>query len=85
MKYNYDEINKLVKNINDFQKLSNTTDNTLKLKYIKFIRIKQKIKELYDKKLEYVKEQRYTDACNIRDKERKLIIKLLKPFNIKES
>ena len=78
MMWNYEVIMECVKNIDDFQKLTKLSGDLLKIKYIKYSRLVQKISVIHNEKLKYVKAQDFLNACEARDKERPLLIELSK-------
>ena len=85
MMWNYEVIMECVKNIDDFQKLTKLSGDLLKIKYIKYSRLVEKVTIIHTEKLKHVKAQNYLGASDARDKERPLLIELAKLLNIEKN
>jgi hypothetical protein len=76
----YQHIKILARNLGEFEKLTETSGEMAKVKYIKYVRMRSRVFQFYRKKQEYVKSQDYEKACNMRDEEVRMTKMILEEF-----
>jgi len=85
MKYNYNIIIDCLKSFEDFKKITHTSGELAKIKFIKYNRISHLLIDYRNEKDKHIRNQNYEYASLYRDKEKHYLNMIVKLLNIEEN